>query len=202
MRTPTLFGVVGALLLAGVAIPAPAHALGPIGLEAAGKLGVGTNPFPNQDINPLGFGFGARAGISIFGLYGGVDVNYYTGGSKDYFGVSVSEHSLMEGLQVGYGLTLLDLLTLRAQVGFGNYSLSASGGSSLSTSKGAVGFTIAPNDTSNLYVEPGIVGLVSLGTLFVGADANLLVLPGFKNLDGSSSTYTATTLHAQIGVKL
>jgi hypothetical protein len=48
---------------------------------------------------------------------------------------------------------------------------------------------------SNLYLEPGVTGLVSLGGWFVGADLNLLFLPGMDN------TTTAFTLHGQVGLK-
>jgi hypothetical protein len=44
------------------------------------------------------------------------------------------------------------------------------------------------------YLEPGIVGLVSLGVLFVGADVAALLLP-----TGSGGGLSAT-VHGQLGV--
>jgi hypothetical protein len=42
------------------------------------------------------------------------------------------------------------------------------------------------------YLEPGVVGLVSLGVLFVGADVGALLLPMGPDI--------ALTAHGQIGV--
>ena len=53
--------------------------------------------------------------------------------------------------------------------------------------------TPGPGAISNyFYLEPGVVGLVSLGVLFVGADVGALLL-----LTGPDS---ALTVHGQIGV--
>jgi hypothetical protein len=108
---------------------------------------------------------------------------YYLGGSQG----DVSSHSLMYGLEAGYDWKLT-ILTIRPQVGVGNFTgtttVNGSGGSS-----------------SNLYVEPGVTALVSFGTLFVGADANLLVLPSTKQPDGTTGTDTAFTIHGQVGVR-
>jgi hypothetical protein len=156
-----------------------AHALGPVDLEVGVKAGVGTNPDSGGGaINPLGFGLGGRAGLAFLGgIYLGGNVMYYLGGSDN--GTSV--HTLMYGGEAGYGFKLLDLLTIRPQVGLGNATFTASAGSvSLSN--------------SNLYVEPGVTALVSFGLLFVGADANLLVFPGLNN------SQAAFTLHGQVGV--
>lgn len=167
-----------------------ASALGPLDVEIGAKAGVGTSPsnLPSEAPNPLGFGVGARAGVSILGLYGGGNIVYYLGGSQN----GVSSHTLMYGLEGGYGFKLIDILTLRAQVGVGSYDVNFSGG----------GFG---KDYSNLYVEPGITALVSLPFVgwFVGADANVLLLTGMpdQNLAGSSTLDTAFTLHGQVGYK-
>jgi hypothetical protein len=62
--------------------PRDAHALGPLDIEIAGKAGYGTNPDSGLGFNPLGVGLGGRAGLSIFGLYAGVNVVDYLGGSQ------------------------------------------------------------------------------------------------------------------------
>ncbi|HTB74442.1 MAG TPA: hypothetical protein VK762_14420, partial [Polyangiaceae bacterium] len=60
---------------------------------------------------------------------------------------------------------------------------------------GAINATANGTSTSNLYIEPGVTALISLGGWFVGADANLLFFPG---LDDSK---VAFSLHGQIGFK-
>jgi hypothetical protein len=51
----------------------------------------------------------------------------------------------------------------------------------------------------NLYFEPGVTALVPLGTFFVGADANLFVLPHIADESGDKPQ-TAFTVHGQVGV--
>jgi hypothetical protein len=172
-----------------------AHALGPVDIEAGAKVGVGTNPSSESNApNALGFGLGARGGVSIMGIYAGVSFMYYLGSSQDesVLGQSISakEHSVLYGVEGGYGITLLDLLTIRPQIGIGNFTATAS----VSGSGVVSGSTSQSN--SNLYIEPGVTGLVSLGGWYVGADANLLFLPGADNAT------TAFTFHGQIGIKL
>jgi hypothetical protein len=175
-RTARLLGLFGLASIAIVTSTRTAHALGPIGVEIGAKAGVGTNP--DSGTNPLGFGLGGRGGVVLFDhLYGGVNLMYYLGGSDQ--GESV--HTLMYGLEAGWGFTLVDILTIRPQVGLGNATFSSSGP-----------FTASIN---NLYVEPGVTGILSLGTLFVGADANVILFPGLSNSN------VAFTLHGQVGLK-
>jgi hypothetical protein len=169
-----------------------AHALGPVDLEVGAKAGVGSNPASTPSgstvspSNPLGFGIGARGGVAISGFYGGVNLMYYLGSSQSVAGGSASVHTVMYGVEAGYGLTLIDILTIRPQVGLGNATFSSSVDAPINLS----------SSKSNLYVEPGVTGIVSLGLLFVGADANLLFFPGLDN------SQTAFTVHGQVGVKL
>ncbi len=173
-----------------------ASALGPVDIEAGAKAGGGTAPnnIASGEANPLGFGIGGRVGASFLGFYGGVSITYYFGGNETLsFGpqsFSGSSHSLMYGLEAGYGIKLADILTVRAQLGMGNFTNTIDSGP-VSQSYG------------NLYLEPGIVGLVSLpfGGLFVGVDANVLVLPGVTDASGNSETGTAFTIHGQVGYR-
>jgi hypothetical protein len=174
-----------------------AHALGPVDLEAGAKLGMGTNPSNNNGgPNPLGLGLGARGGVSFLGLYGGVNLVYYFGSSQSLDGLSTSEHSLLYGIEAGYGIKLLGLLTLRAQLGVGNAGITGSGAGSVA------GASVNSSATNNyLYFEPGVTAMVSLGMWFVGADVNALLLTGVKDpTTGKSSTDTALTWHGQVGV--
>ncbi len=185
--------VLVALPLLGLALATPrdAHALGPIGIEIAAKGGYATNPASSGAFNPLGVGLGGRAGITLLGFYGGVNVLYYLGGSQD----QLSEHALLYGIEAGYGFTLIDILTIRPQVGVGNATFSTS------YSGPTVGGANIGGSASNLYLEPGVTGLIALGQWFVGADANFLVLPGVSQGTGSSTTETSFTLHGQVGIK-
>jgi hypothetical protein len=179
-RTACLFGLGALATLAIVTSTRTAHALGPIDLEIGAKAGVGTSPSSEAGApNPLGFGLGGRAGVVLLDhLYGGVNMMYYLGGSE----AGVSFHTLMYGIEAGWGWKLIDILTIRPQVGIGNATFTASGGP-------------ASVSNSNWYLEPGVTGLVSLGMLFVGADANVLAFPGLANSN------VAFTIHGQVGVK-
>ena len=142
-------------VLAGASVLFSAHvasALLPLDVEIGAKVGGGTTPsdVASGATNPLGFGLGGRAGVAFLGLYGGVSIAYYFGGSETLPivgavvpAVSSSTHSLMYGFEAGYGTVLVNVLTLRAQVGIGNYTRTADIGS-------------RSVDSSNLYLEPGI----------------------------------------------
>jgi hypothetical protein len=152
-----------------------AHALGPIDVEAALKGGYATNDVSSGPGNGLGGAFGARAGVGIFGIYGGVSVLRYFG-SSPYSSWAV-------GGELGYSLSV-SILTIRPQIGLGNLQTDISGCPvGLSCSNGT------------LYVEPGVTALISFGLPFVGVDANAMFLPSANNANA------AFTLHAQLGVK-
>ncbi len=171
-----------------VALPRDAHALGPVDLEVGAKVGAASSPTSVSGApNPLGFGLGARAGLSFLGgLYAGGSLMYYFGGSQNVgiagTDVSVSLNTLMVGGELGYGIKLLDLLTIRPQIGLGNGSFTASAGGVSQTS-------------SYYYLEPGVTGLIGLGLFYVGADANALFFPSLSN------NQTAISVHGQVGLK-
>ncbi|HEY8088143.1 MAG TPA: hypothetical protein VIF09_09865 [Polyangiaceae bacterium] len=183
-KAPLLFASLAAAALP-LAFSTSAHAMGPIDLEIGLRSGVGTTPsnFPSTTPNPLGFGLGARAGVDVFGFYGGLNLMYYFGGSSNGF----SDHSLMEGVDVGYNIKLA-IITIRPMVSIGNFTVSSS-------------YAGASQDHSNLYLEPGVTGLVSLGMFYIGADVNALILTGIQQTDGSKGTDTALTVHGQLGLK-
>lgn len=202
MRTASIVAAACAFGAATFALIPSAHALGPVDVEIAARAGFATNPVSSSSSNgvsfsapnPLGFGLGARGGVSFMGIYGGINVMYYFGGSNNASvlgqSVSFSDHTFMYGLEAGYGFTLIDILTIRPQIGVGNASFSSS-----ANLQGAVNANVGGNNGSNLYLEPGVTGLVSLGGLFLGADANLLFFPGLDN------STTAFSFHGQIGFK-
>lgn len=192
MRNASLLlaaGVAGLFLVFG----REAHALGPLDLEVGAKVGAATNP-SSAVPNPLGFGLGGRAGLSLLGIYAGANVMYYFGGATDTAAptglpgtVHESKSSLLYGFEGGYGFKLLEILTIRPQLGIGN--LVAYG--SFSSSRGQIPQTSSTD--SELYLEPGVTALLGLGTLFVGADVNALVFP--------SDGVVSLSAHAQLGVK-
>jgi hypothetical protein len=189
MRSGATLLVTAVLGVGSICAPRDAHALGPVDLEVAGKVGYGTNPFSGFP-NPLGFGLGARAGVSILGLYGGLGLMYYFGSSQNLPGVSVSSNSFLYGVEGGYGAKLLGLVTLRGQLGIGSYTVSQSG-------------TRGASSNSNIYLEPGLTALLTFGMVLVGVDANVLILPGISDPGptGQSGVDAAFTIHAQGGVK-
>jgi hypothetical protein len=198
MRTASIVAAAFAFGVGTFAMTRNAHALGPLDVEVGAKVGFATNPVSSNNgvsgPNPLGFGLGARGGIDIVGIYAGVQLMYYFGGSDTVSAlgqsVSLKDHTFMYGVEAGYGFTLIDILTIRPQIGIGNATFSTSG-----TSSGVVSANVGGQSTSNLYLEPGVTALISLGGWFVGADANLLDFPGLN--DGQ----LAFSFHGQVGYK-
>jgi hypothetical protein len=179
------------VLLAVAALEGEAHALGPIDLEAGAKVGVGTNPNSNGP-NPYGFGLGVRGGVGIFSVYAGLSAVHYFGGSLELpppIGAKVDYSSTLVGGELGYTITAIPLIDIRPQVGLGSANFS-------STLSGTT------TSESKLYIEPGLTVLVPLGLLFLGADANALIIPDVPAPGGGTKTYTSATLHGQIGIRL
>lgn len=177
-----------------------AHALGPVGVEVGAIAGAGTVPSNTPSGSPsiLGFGLGGRGGVVLSGFYGGVEGLYYFGSSENGY----SGHSEMYGVDLGYGFKL-PFITIRPLVGIGNFTQHVSGSSTIeSLSPGTPGQTVSVEDNrSTLYVQPGITALVSLGTLYVGADANVLLLTSLTESDGGSGLGAAVTIHGQVGLR-
>ncbi len=167
-----------------LAFSAKAHALGPVNIEISARAGVAAG-----NIGPLGFGIGGRGGVSIMGLYAGIEVIDYLGATGECGGCSwpggaqpvmQSQSALLYGFEAGYNFKF-SRVTIRPQLGLGNFRLSAWYGDP------------SARDISNyLYLEPGVVGLVSLGVFFVGADVGALLLPTGSDL--------AATAHGQVGI--
>jgi hypothetical protein len=173
-----------------------AHALGPLDVEIGARSGFGTPPggVLSGDPNPLGFGIGGRAGVSSLGLYAGISGMYYVGEDQRASGGS-SAHSVLLGVEGGVG-SKLGPLTLRGTVGVGYIE------THVAPIPSGVGLILleppVPGTTSGVYIEPGVTGVVGLGSWFVGADANALILPSYG---GGSSLEAAFTMHGQVGVK-
>jgi hypothetical protein len=205
MKSVSIFVAALAFGAGTFAMSREAHALGPIGVEAGARVGAASNPISVPDgasvSNPLGFGLGGRAGVDVFGFYGGVNLMYYLGSSQDVneggATESASIHTLMYGIDVGYNLDIA-ILTIRPQIGIGNatFHYNVDGNVPL------LGATSGGTSESNLYIEPGVTGLIGLGLLYVGADVNLLFLPGYHpGGDTDIGTKASVAINGQIGVK-
>ena len=100
-------------------------------------------------------------------------------------------HANLYGVDLGYSFTFLGKLTIRPLLGIGN----ASFGRSTSTS-GLFSAQVGDQSGNNLYLEPGVTGLLQLGIRYVGADANILAFPGLDN------SQIAFAFNGQVGIKL
>jgi hypothetical protein len=163
-------------------VPAAPAATAPaarvLGVEVGARAGVGA--IYSGSPNPLGFGLGGRAGVVVFD-------HLYVGGNLMYSFGTESAHTWMYGGEAGWGFRPRGNVTIRPHVGLGNASFGYSN-------------VPSPDATSNkLYVEPGVTVLVALGTLFVGADVNVLVVPGLGDPGEGSAFFI--TIHGQVGVK-
>jgi hypothetical protein len=150
----------------------PAHALGPVDLEIAGKLGYGSNH--------LDLGLGGRAGVSFLGFYGGLNI-------VDYLGQN-STSALTWGGELGYGFKI-SFITIRPLVGFGDEALTVP----------QAGFCGRPNcgsspDVNTFYFQPG--GLLQFGFEHVifGVDAGAFI-------PTASSERASFTMNGELGAK-
>lgn len=173
---------------ASVLVTSPAWGWDSVEFDAAARLGSATSP--GWIASPYGFGFGGHAGASVYGFYGGLSAMYYLGGT----GSGAGFHTLLLGLEGGYTFKLKSV-RLRPQVGVG------SGTFSENVSDGVNNPTLTTS-VGNVYVEPGLVLFVPVGPIFLGADANALLLPHFTlaTPDPTPKTYVSFSAHGQIGV--
>ena len=195
----------------------PAHALGPIDVEVGAKVGAGTNPVGGGLPDPMGLGLGGRAGVALSGLYLGVSVVDSLGATgqlhvvegPDFEEGTLSPHSLLYGLEAGYGIPLAHRVLLRAQLGVGQDRLGMGGGLAVGTTLDNIVDLPQPVATTTyLYLEPAIVALVTLGHLYAGVDVGALLLPSGPSVAPPGTPFLsphrldgATTAHAQVGVR-
>lgn len=189
--------IFGALLIA-----PDANALGPVEVEIAAMGGGGFPPLGGNGDPGLGGALGGRAGVLFpsFGLYGGLSFLEYGGGgggissfppaSSVPMPVGGSYHSFAYGVEGGYGVRLLNRITIRAQLGLGDYV-------DVEDTQYSTGATTSQIHHS-FYLEPGVTAMIDIGPVFIGGDLNLLIAA----FAYQASRYEAAfTLHAQLGVK-
>jgi hypothetical protein len=195
---PTFVATAFSFVASTLAMNGEARALGPVDVEVGAKAGLATSPERVGSVNPLGLGLGARGGVDFLGFYAGLQFVYYFGrnGNEPLScgvaisgcgSVALSTHTVLYGIEAGYGLTLARVLTIRPQIGLGNATFSSSG--------------TGPNNSlfggsdSHPYLEPGVTGLVSPGRWFVGVDVDLFVFLG------RSASQPSFAMNGQAGFK-
>ncbi|HEX7663118.1 MAG TPA: hypothetical protein VF407_01340 [Polyangiaceae bacterium] len=172
-------------------------------IEAGMEVGAATKPDTDHP-TPLGFGLGARAGIEFYkGLYLGADGMYYFGADADTpLGTTGSghtnSHSIMLGGDLGYSFHI-SLLTIRPQIGLGAASITSFEPFAGNPQGNATvdNFSVTH---AHFYFRPGLVGFVSLGPLYVGADVNALLITATDEF--SNSPLAAFTFNGELGIRL
>jgi hypothetical protein len=163
---------------------------------AYGPLSGGPGAFPLA-----GGGAGARGGLSYRGIYAGLTyMDYFTNsacldsGGPESCG---STHGQSFGLEGGYGHTFFGVLTLRGQMGVGDYLTTSTG-----TFISGDGTSTTTHSSSNaLYLQPGALLEAALGPVLVGADASLLYMPR-PPLSYDGGAFAAFIFGVQLGVRL
>jgi hypothetical protein len=173
----------------------PAFELGAKASYASAPIRGGTTPF--------GAGFGGRLGFSVSGLYLGISVINYLGGSD----LDISNHAILFGGELGYGFRAPlgggTTLTIRPQVGLGNAAISHTDPSTAKVDviTSASGRSSSSSDTTtidNLYVEPALVMMVSAKGHFAALTGGLLVIPRIA-YGGEAETWMSYGLTGQVG---
>ncbi|NTW49584.1 MAG: porin family protein [Chlorobiales bacterium] len=129
------------------------------------------------------FGFGARLGYSFeSGLYLGATGMYHLGESSSATVAGVSYKVSVKPIYVGgeLGLTLLrgQIISIRPYVGAG-YTIFKP---EKRISGGGVVIDINTSDSKSYFtVNPGVLGMVYLGQLYVGADLRYYLVTGTES---------------------
>jgi hypothetical protein len=212
-----------------------ARASDAIEIEGGGYIGYGTNP--SHGPNPLGVGIGARAGVDFYNFYAGLAATYYFGASGECGGgapnsgaglsslpssfcsavageVSLSQMTVLYGVDLGYTLTVprARFLKFRPILELGDAQITRTG--SVAMSDITTGPLAQYRSANSFYLQPGLEVFLTVSGFFVGADANLLLMPSVTDIDGASNnndgtgnllvskrTLAAFTTHAQIGFR-
>jgi hypothetical protein len=197
-----------------LAVCPDARALGPLDVEVGARGGMASNPIGGGFPNPLGAGAGARAGVSVLGFYAGVTAEYYfgQGGQSGRSGPitpppppmsvtiiygSMSVQSLLLGGELGFGVKLGRFVLLRAQLGFGDDMIIATGEvyeSFCCVTAPLVFYRPVYNDNAfYFYLEPGITALAEFNWLYAGVDVGALLLPSgpIVGISGPNSPFSS-----------
>jgi hypothetical protein len=208
MRTFMVAASVGAFALG---FCAGARASEPVDVQVGTRFGAGTNPVGGGLPNPMGFGAGGRAGLSFYGVYAGATAIYYAGrsgtidiGETEFVRGTITPHSFLYGLELGYGVKIARVLELRAGVGVGDDVLGAAGMVGYGcTCDNVVTPPRSVRSVHYVYWEPTFTALVDFGRVYVGADVSVLLLPsGPVPIAAGTGPYSVLTLPFSDAVKL
>lgn len=156
-----------------------------------GALATYVSPPIRGGVNPFGAGFGGRVGLVYSGLYVGVSVLDFLGGSD----VELSYRALLYGLELGYGARLPafagTLLTLRPQLGVGDAAVyytdpHLAADVVTSASSGGSSDTLTVN---SIYVEPALSLILASGAHFVALRGSSLIIPGIQYGGADATTW-------------
>jgi hypothetical protein len=186
----------------------PPGPLGAIHPEIAGRVMYGTALTATIPGPMAGGGFGVRGGVSYLGVYGGLSYMDFLseGGCLDsYPGSCGSVHAATYGAELGYGRTFFGFLTLRGEVGIGDYVLVTDGTSSMCTNGPpcTMWTTTQSHATGhNFYVAPAALVEAALGPVLVGLDATYFYFPSDGAPYPERSAFAAFMGGVQLGVRL
>lgn len=178
--------LVVSVTLVGVAAPAAAQ-LRPGDRVTSEKLTLGASlgygfritddgNFDN-DPNPYGIGLGARAGYTLdAGLYLGGLFNYFWGDRAGGDSVNARINQVTLGGDVGYDIPLGDRAVLRPVLGIGATIVMGE--------ICVLGSCADDQSDPYLLLAPGVVLVIALGDLYLGAEARYFYLPDDAFPDG------------------
>jgi hypothetical protein len=156
---------------------------------------------------PFDTGLGGALGLTISGVYVGASVLYFLGG-KD---VTISDHSLFYGLELGYDLKLTRLgaghLVLRPQVGGGGVTIyhtdpSTSKVDVVSTASGSSSSRSSDTTSVNaFYVAPQVTLMYQDEHFLLGAASTLMLLPSVSYSGAPATTWLSYGGEALAGVR-
>jgi hypothetical protein len=110
-------------------------------------------------------------------------------------------------VELGYGHTFFQRLTVRGLLGIGDYAVTAQGSSGACTGTppcSMITTTYWHASRDNFYLAPGALLEVALGPVLIGVDANLIYIPSAEGAYAGSRTVTFASFMggAQLGARL
>jgi hypothetical protein len=182
---------------------------GAIHPEVAARMMIGTALTPSETApGPMaGGGLGVRAGASYLGFYGGLSVMDFMSDSSctnGFPGDCATTHAASYGLELGYGRTWFDLLTVRAQLGIGDYAVATDFTSTTCSGASCSMSTTTQSNASHddLYLAPAVLLAFTLGPVLIGLDANLFCITRAGSPPAPTASFAAFMAGAQAGLRL
>jgi hypothetical protein len=172
-------------------------------IELGAKAGFVSAPTPGY-VSPFGLGFGGRLGASFSGVYVGVSVVDFLGGSDG----TITESSILYGGEIGFGFRIHDVgggsITIRPQVGVGVVNIERTDSSKVdivTTASGRTATSGQSTTVSNVYLEPGLSFMYASGANFFALNAGALIVPGLSYDANGSQTWISYGGRAEAGFR-